>query len=143
MDGYARGYPVSRSLMSYICYPLQAAQATGNNLHRYHLSHHNFHKEYLQHHCKIHYIRNQMPQVKHSCFLGKPCRTRYSELHHQLFRINTPKHRIKRFQRLLKWKPKGEETRPSNKLMDSAMLQEIISFLHFIKSFVGTISSYP
>ena len=37
----------------------------------------------------------------------------------------------------------GEETRPSNKLMDSAMLQEIISFLHFIKSFVGTISSYP
>ena len=30
----------------------------------------------------------------------------------------------------------GEETRPSNKLTDSAMPQEIISFLRFIKSFV-------
>ena len=87
--------------MSHICYPLQATQATGNNLRRYHLSHHNFHKEYLQHHCKIHYIRNQMPQIKHSCFLCKPCRTRYSQLHHQLYRINTPKHRIKRFHRPL------------------------------------------
>lgn len=34
MDGYARGYPVSRSLMFYICYPLQATQATGGKMKR-------------------------------------------------------------------------------------------------------------
>ena len=57
-------------------------------------------------------IMNQMPQIKHSCFLCKPCRTRYSQLRHQLYRINTPKHRIKRFHRPLKWKPQVKKLAP-------------------------------
>lgn len=40
------------------------------------------------------------------------------------------------FPQAAKMETAGEETRPSNKLTDSAMPQEIISFLRFIKSFV-------
>ena len=126
---------MSRSLMSSICYPLQATQATGNNLCCYHVT------PQLPQRIPPRPLQNslhQEPNASNKAFL-LPMQTlpdqilpappptishQYSKTPHQTF------------PQAAKMETAGEETRPSNKLTDSAMPQEIISFLRFIKSFV-------
>ena len=121
--------------MSYICYPLQAAQATGNNLLL------PFITPQLPQRMPPTPLQNplhQEPNASNKAFL-LPMQTLPDQIHPALPPTISHQYSKTPHQTLpqaAKMETAGEETRPSNKLMDSAMPQEIISFLCFIKSFV-------